>query len=192
MAAEQNNRQKTRIYSAGIMSQSFWFVELKKYLKLLSEGYTPGKIKTMVIQGNLFGSPNEYRARRIFGYISNRAAQMDETGLELFFSSNLATQKLLNLVYREKAILGGNTLEKSDANVFFRDKEIQSEVVAGWTDKTKIRIQSAYFNFLTDANLLSIADKQKIITPPLLDIALEQYLEANGETSIIKAITGVY
>lgn len=195
-------------YSAGIMSQSFWFVEFKKYLKLVSMGYTPEQIKVMVLQENLFGSPNEYRAKRIFCYISSRAAHMDEKGIELFFSSDLATQKLLNLVciirqdrlffefinevYREKAIIGAGALDRSDARIFFRNKEVQSETVAGWTDGTKKRVQSCYFNFLTDANLLTAVEKKKKITPPLLDIELERYLEANGEVSIVKAITGVY
>ncbi|MBE6692621.1 MAG: DUF1819 family protein [Ruminococcaceae bacterium] len=208
MADTQSNQQNTKTYSAGIMSQSFWFVEFKKYLKLISEGYMPEQIKVMVIQENLFGSPNEYRAKRIFGYISTRAAHIDEKGIELFFSSDLATQKLLNLiciirqdrlffefineVYREKAIIGTNVLEASDASIFFRNKEVQSEAVAEWTDGTKKRVQSCYFNFLTDANLLTVVDKKKTITPPLLDIALERYLEASGETSIVKAITGVF
>ena len=45
--------------------------------------------------------------------------------------------------------------------------------------------------YLVDANLITIIDKQRTITPPILDIALERYLEANGESAIIKAITGV-
>lgn len=208
MADTQSNQQNTITYSAGIMSQSFWFVEFKKYLKLVSEGYTPEQIKVMVIQENLFGSPNAYRAKRIFGYISSRASHIEEKGIKLFFSSDLATQKLLNLVciirqdrlffefinevYREKAIIGADTLDISDASIFFRNKEVQSEIVAGWTDGTKKRVQSCYFNFLTDANLLTVVEKKKKITPPLLDIELEHYLEANGEASIAKAITGVY
>lgn len=204
----KSNRQKQSIYSAGIVSQSFWFVEFKKYLKLVSQGCTYEQIKASVVQENLFGLSNEKRAVRIFGYISARTAQIDEKGIALFFSSDLSTQKLLNLiciirqdrlffefineVYKEKIILGVNALEASDANIFFRNKEIQSEAVAEWTDSTKKRIQSCYFNFLTDANLLTAADKKKMITPPFLDIALERYLEAVGEERIIKAITGVY
>ncbi len=207
MADTRQNRNDTLIYSAGIMSQSFWFVEFKKYLKLLSEGLSPEEIKISVTEKNLFGAPNAYRAKRIFGYLSNRADYIDREGIDLFFASDPATQKLLNLicvlrqdrlffefvneVYREKIILGMQTLELSDANIFFRNKEIQSETVAGWTDATKRRVQSCYFNFLTDANLLTVADKKKTITPPLLDPALEHYLETSGDTSILKAITGV-
>ena len=209
MIMEETQRaRRTADYSAGIMSQSFWFVEFKKYLKLYSEGYTADQIKEMVIHENLFGTPNEYRAKRIYGYIANRAAQLDEKGIELFFSSDLATQKLINLlcilyqdrlflefineVYRDKAIMGNEIIEATDAKVFFRNKEVQSETVAAWTDTTKRKVQACYFNFLIDANLLTIIGKEKKITPPLLDIAFERYLEAKGETTIIKAITGVY
>ena len=44
---------------------------------------------------------------------------------------------------------------------------------------------------MTDANLLTVEKKAKKITPPLLDVALERYLEANDEQAILKAITGV-
>lgn len=202
----QIKHPNNQTYSAGIISQSFWFVEFKKYLNLLLQGYTPAQIKDMVIQENIFASPNPSRARRIFGYISSRATNIDKEGIDLFFSSDLTTQKLLNLiciirkdrlffefineVYREKVILGANTLEISDANVFFRNKEVQSDIVAGWADGTKKRMRSCYFNFLADANLLTITDKKKIITPAILDMSLEHYLKANGEVSIIKAITG--
>ena len=43
---------------------------------------------------------------------------------------------------------------------------------------------------MSDANLLSADGKHRKITPPLPDIALERYLVAKGETSILKAVTG--
>lgn len=94
-------------------------------------------------------------------------------------------------VYREKNILGIPIIEDADVNIFFKNKEIQSEDIAAWTDGTKRRLRSIYFNYLTDANLLTVVDKKKTITPPILDIALERYLEACGESAMIKAITGV-
>ena len=42
-----------------------------------------------------------------------------------------------------------------------------------------------------DANLLTVVEKKKTITPPILDIALERYLEACGDGAMVKAITGV-
>lgn len=43
---------------------------------------------------------------------------------------------------------------------------------------------------MTDANLLTVVDKKKIITPPILDSTLEKYLLSLGEDTIVKAMTG--
>ena len=194
-------------YSAGLMSQSFWFIEFKKVIKLISEGKSEDEIKKMCIEENLFGAAKEYRAKRMYGYIWNRVKKLDKTLMELFLNSDLATQKIINLVaiirsdrlffefvfdvYREKNIIGTQVLEDTDANIFFKNKEIQSEDIAAWKDTTKRKLRQVYFNYLIDANLLTVVDKKKIITPPILDIALERYLEACGDSAIIKAITGV-
>lgn len=109
-------------YSAGLISQSFWFVEIKKIIKLMDDGKSEEEIKKMCINENLFGASKEYRAKRIYGYIWNRTKRLDKTLISLFCSSDLSTQKVINLiailrsdrlffefmfeVYREKNILG--------------------------------------------------------------------------------------
>lgn len=196
-----------KAYSAGLVSQSFWFVEMKKVIKLIDSGKNEEDIKKICIDENLFGAAKEYRAKRMYGYIWNRTKKLDKALIDLFCTSDLATQKIINLiailrsdrlffefmfeVYREKKILGVPVMENIDVNVFFKNKEIQSEDIAAWTDNTKRRLRSIYFNYLIDANLLTVVDKKKMITPPILDIALERYLETCGDNSIIKAITGV-
>ena len=173
-------------YSAGLISQSFWFVEMKKVIKLIDDGKSEEEIKKMCIEENLFGAAKEYRAKRIYGYIWNRAKRLDKTLIDLFCTSDLATQKVINLI----AILRSDRLFFEFMFEVYREK-IKSEDIAAWTDGTKRRLRSIYFNYLTDANLLTVVDKKKTITPPILDIALERYLEACGESVIIKAITGV-
>lgn len=193
-------------YSAGLVSQSFWFVEMKKVIKLKSEGKSDEEIKTLCIDDNLFGAINTKRARRMYGYILNRVNRLDEQMIQLFEISDLSTQKIINLisilegdrlffefifeVYREKVILGSDELNEFDLNVFFKNKEVQSEDINKWIDKTKKRLGSAYFNFMRDANLITLVDKKKTITPPVLDIELEKYLEINGKKSLVKAIRG--
>ncbi len=180
-------------YSAGLISQSFWFIEMKKIIKLIDEGKSEEEIKNLCISENLFGAAKEYRAKRIYGYIWNRAKKLDKTLIDLFVNSDLATQKIINLVailrtdrlffefmfevYREKNILGIPVIEESDVNIFFNNKEVQNDDIAEWTDGTKRRLRSVYFNYLTDANLLSIVDKQKTITPPILDTYSLKYRE---------------
>lgn len=194
-------------YSAGLMSQSSWFLEFKKVVKLRQEGMAYDDIKKKCVEENLFGAAKEYRALRMAGYIITRVKAMDDTLVELFCSSDLATQKLINLVtilrtdrlffefvyeiYREKVVLGVDTMEEADVNVFFTRKETQSELIAGWKDSTKRHLRSCYLNFMIDANLLTIVNKKKMITPPILDIALERYLQSVGEEVMVKALTGV-
>lgn len=194
-------------YSAGLVSQSFWFVEMKKMIKLKSEGKTEKEIKALCIEDNFFGAINKNRARRMYGYIWNRVKRLDDKMIQLFETSDVLTQKIINLiailegdrlffefifdVYREKVILGTEEINDFDLNVFFKNKEVQSEEVSGWIDRTKKRLGSAYFNFMTDANLITVVDKKRIITPPIFDNELEKYLVASGKESLVKAIKGV-
>lgn len=194
-------------YSAGLVSQSFWFVEMKKLIRLKNEKKSENEIKSLCIDENLFGAINENRARRMYGYLWNRVKHMDDKLIQLFETSDVATQKIINLitilerdklffefifeVYREKVILGTDEISDFDLNVFFKNKEVQSNEVSRWIDKTKKRLGSAYLNFMMDANLITVVDKKKTITPPVLDSELEKYLEAGGKQSLVKAIRGV-
>lgn len=194
-------------YSAGLMSQSFWFLEFKMAVKLRQSGMDYDDIKKKCVEENLFGAAKEYRANRMAGYIITRLKVMDDTMVDLFCNSDLVTQKIINLitilrtdrlffefvyeVYREKCSMGIDLMEDLDVNVFFSQKETQSELIAGWKETTKKKLRNCYLNFMTDANLLTVIDKKKTITPPILDIALERYLIANNEEVMVKALTGV-
>ena len=194
-------------YTAGIMSHSSWFIEFKKIVKLRQDGLDYEEIKKKCVEENLFGAINERSIRRTTSQLLKRLKSMDDRLVTLFCESDLATQKLINLitvlrndrlffefvyeVYREKVLIGTGYLEEIDLNVFFSQKEIQSEDVAGWTDTTKKKLKCAYVNFMADANLLVVEGKEKKITPPLLDYALEKYLIYNGEVLMVKALTGV-
>ena len=194
-------------YSSGLIEESFWFVEFKQFIKLLSEGRTWEEIKSMCLEDNLLGISKQYRITRIFAYLKNRIETLDKGMLDLFLESDLQTQKLINLiaiakynrlffeflyeVYREKVMLGALELMDSDINIFFKNKQEQDEKIAKWVDSTVKRLGSTYKNFLTDANLLTLENKQRKITPPILDIALEKYLETNGDIHMSKAIRGI-
>ena len=189
------------------MSQSFWFIEFKKVLPMVMEGKAQDEIKKYCIEQNIFGAVNANRSRRVTNYITNRAIALDETELKLFQDSDLSTQKIINLiaimrtdrllsefvyeVYRTRKILGFSEITAADIKQFFRDKELQEPLIEGWIDSSKNRLSGCYFNFLTEAGLPTTEGKRYIITPPLLDISLERYLEVKGETAMIKALTGV-
>ncbi len=194
-------------YSAGLMVEAPWFHEFKKMILLKQDGVPLEEIKRRCVEENLFGMPKEYRARRTYGYLLNRINVMDEALTDLFCNSDLSTQKLINFitvimgdrlffelineVYKEKVLLGYSELVASDINVFFTDKSMQDESMKGWKDTTFRRLRSGYFQFMTDANLLRKDNLKYYITPPVLDISLERYLQNSGKDRILKAITGV-
>ena len=193
-------------YSSGLVSESFWFIEFKKIIKLRNDGKSWDDIRDLCLNDNLLGISKEYRARRIYGYLKNRVDVIDEGLINIFINADLTTQKIINIiaiakknrlffeflyeVYREKVLLGAIELTDSDINIFFKNKQEQDEDISKWTDVTLKRLRSTYMNFLTDAGLLTVIDKQRRITPPILDILLENYLKDNGEKQMLKAIRG--
>ncbi len=77
--------ESNRKYSAGLMSQSFWFVEFRQYLRLKKENISDDEIKRRITEENLFGAPNECRAHRIGNYLSARAGRMSQEEARALF-----------------------------------------------------------------------------------------------------------
>ena len=194
-------------YSAGIMSESPWFLEFKKLVQLYHSGLTYEEVRRHCIEENVFGMQTERRVVTTFQYLNRRYQSMDATLTDLFCESDLATQKLINLiavvsgdrlffefmneVYREKCILGFDAMEVSDANTFFRNKSVESEELSAWKDTTFNKVRNSFYSFMQDANLIQKDGKRFLLTPPIMDIALERYLQYNGKESLWKAVTGV-
>jgi len=65
-------------YSSGLVSESFWFIEFKKIIKLRNDGKSWDDIRDLCLNDNLLGISKEYRARRIYGYLKNRVDVIDE------------------------------------------------------------------------------------------------------------------
>ena len=194
-------------YSAGIMSESPWFLEFKKLVQLYHSGLTPEEVRRRCIEENVFGMRTERRVTTTYQYLNRRFQSMDSTLVDLFCDSDLATQKLINLiavvggdrlffeflneVYREKCILGFDAIEVSDVNTFFRNKSVESDELAAWKDTTFAKVRASFTNFMLDANLLQKEGKRFLLTPPIMDVALERYLQYNGKEGLLKAIAGV-
>lgn len=198
------------VYSAGLMSQSFWFIEFKKLVMAVKEGKAADEIKRLCIDENWFGAVNSYRAKRMYGYLINRVKSMDYALIDVFVSSDVATQKLINLIcimkmdrlffefvyeiYRDKIILGNTEISTNDVTSFFVNKANQSEEISIWKESTIKHLKSTYMNFLTESGLATNINSNKTVkqvTPPFIDTSLEKYLNDNNGTAIFKAITGV-
>lgn len=200
----------TNLYSAGLMSQSFWFIEFKKIVSAINEGKSADEIKTLCVDENWLGAVNSYRAKRMYGYIINRVKSMDDDLIDIFISSDVATQKLIDLIcimktdrlffefvyeiYREKIILGNAEISLTDVSMFFVNKANQYDEISAWKDSTIKHLKSTYMNFLTESGLAMNINNNKAvkqITPPFIDAMLEAYLNDNNGLAVIKALTGV-
>lgn len=194
-------------YSASAVKLSFWFIEFRKVTELLCEGKSADQIKYLALNENLFAAPTSLRANQIYNTVIGRIKAMHNSFIPLFMHSDLATQKLLALiaamaydtlffdfvyeVIREKMILGSNELFDSDVNVFFKDKQLQNEKVAGWTDATLMRLSRCYKTMLYEAGIIDKAKTAKKILRPILAPELVRWLEQNGMRVYVKALAGV-
>lgn len=196
-------------YNAGLMAQSFWFVEFKKIVVLYKNGADYDEIKHQCIEENLFGAINPTREKRMCGYLLTRLRSMDDRLIDLFVNADVSTQKLINLitvmttnrlffefvyeVYRNKLIVGDTSIDLKDGNIFFAQKETQNDDLASWKESTKKKLRSLFLNMLTEADLVRWADDKKqkrIVNRVFITMELENYLKATN-MSMYKAIAGV-
>ena len=198
---------KRKEYSAGMVKLSFWFAEFRKVIELLSSGKTIPEIKQMNVQENIFSAPTQARAIQIFNTVSTRVKGLDSSFYAVFAKSDISTQKFIALiavmrtdslffdfvyeVYREKLILGIDELADSDVGIFFKNKQLQSEKVAKWTDYTLKRLGTCYKTMLMEAGLIDRGTGTRKILKPILDKDLEECLKVNGMETTLRALTGV-
>ena len=194
-------------YSAGMVKLSFWFAEFRRVIELLQSGKTLPEIKQLNIQENIFSAPTQARAIRIFNTVATRVKCLEPSFYPLFQQSDLSTQKLIALiavmksdslffdfvyeVYRDKLILGIDELADSDISVFFKNKQLQSEKVAKWTDYTLKRLGTCYKTMLMESGLIDQGTGTRKILKPILDKDLEECLKVNGMETTLRALTGV-
>ena len=194
-------------YSAGMVKRSFWFSEFRRVIQHLNSGKTIAEIKKMNIKENIFAAPTQARAIQIFNTVARRIKSLDQAVYLLFEQSDVSMQKIITLiaimatdslffdfvyeVYREKLILGSDELTDSDIRIFFKNKQMQSEKVAIWTDYTLKRLGTCYKTLLMEAGITDRSTGNRKILKPILDKSLEDCLRSNGMEIMIHALTGV-
>ncbi|MNO27933.1 hypothetical protein D3C76_178190 [compost metagenome] len=198
---------KKKEYSAGMVKLSFWFSEFRKVVHLINTGKTLHEIKSLNLEENIFAAPTQERAIQIYNTVSGRVKILNPSFYSLFEQSDVSTQKIIAIiaimmtdslffdfiyeVYREKLIIGSEELADSDIRIFFKDKQLQSEKVAKWTDYTLKRLGTCYKTLLMEAGLTDRASGSRKILKPILDNKLEQCLKENGMELMIHALIGV-
>jgi len=194
-------------YSAGAVKHSFWFMEFRKEVKLLFEGKSFEEIKEMCREENIFAASTPQRALQIYNTVSARIKSLGNDFYLVFLNGDVSTQKLFNLtaimandtlffdfvyeVIREKMIIGSNEYKPSDLSIFFKDKQLQSEKVAGWTDATFSRLEKNYRTFLFEAGVTNKGKEVRKIFKPILEPNMERWLIDNDMKQIVKALLGV-
>jgi len=194
-------------YSAGAVKFSFWFMEFKTVIKLLTEGKTLTDIKEINQQENLFGAPTALRSGQIYSTVSARIKSLDDSFYPVFMDGDLATQKMFNLVatmahdtlffdfvyevIREKMIIGSNEFANSDISIFFSDKQLQDKKVAKWTDATLNRLGRSYKTMLFESGMTDKGKMVRKIYKPILDPVIEQWLVNYNMKIMVEALTGV-
>jgi hypothetical protein len=195
------------VYSAGMVSKPFCYIEFKKVAELLASGASYDDIKRNALSKHLFDVKKEYRAKEIYNIVTARAKTLGDDGIKLFGQCDLQTKKLIALVaalnverilyeflhevYQEKLVLGEKEFSELDSRVFFKNKREQSETIARWTDRTIHKLRNSILNYMTDAGLLLKVGDIIQITPPIPSEEFKAYLFRAGKGHYLAAMTGV-
>lgn len=195
-------------YSASAVKFSFWFAECKTTLSLLNEGKSFQDIARLSQENNIYLATSQARGKLICSTCAKRlkALNPDQALMTLFFSSDVATQKLINLiaimasdalffnliytVIKDKLIIGNFELTDSDFRIFFRNIQSQDERAAKWTEATVKKLTTTYKSYLADAGLTDRARSVRQLYRPILDPVLENWLLSHDMRPVVSALTG--
>ena len=194
-------------YSAGLTSKLFWLQESRKTAGYILDGYSKTDIRKIAWEENIFQVKAEYRAYEVLNGTYRRVSVLPKAVLQAFTACDVETAKILNLiailidsrlffeflreVYDEKIRLGEKEITDRDLNIFFSDKALQSDVVAGWTDTAVRKLKQCIIRMMFEAGLLGSSAKPRIIRPIHIDYRTEELLAANGLGEYLKAVKGV-
>ncbi|KRL03908.1 DUF1819 family protein [Liquorilactobacillus hordei] len=193
-------------YSAGLVSQRFWFYETKQYIEMLNDNKIDKEIKQLSDEVNIFGAVSTSRAKEICNAARRRANILGKDMQEFFPSLNIDNQKIVILisvlllndlmlefmmeVYQFQLQRGVLQLTPTDYKAFFSEKQRTNKVVASWKPYTYNRLASSYKNYLLESGLIRETKGVDTITPKILDSRVLKWLKSINRLDIIEAITG--
>ncbi len=182
-------------------------MEFRNEVKLLSEGRTFEEIRELCKTENIFASVTPERALLTYNAVTARIKALGDSFYPVFMNGDVATQKLFALaammvndtlffdfvyeVIREKMIIGSNEYTQSDLNIFFKDKQLQCEKMAGWSEMTLGKLSRNYKTYLYEAGVTDKGKDVRKIYKPILEPDMERWLIDNDMKQIVKALSGV-
>ena len=192
-------------YSAGGTSNRLWYVETKETARLLQVN-TWEETREIVLSDNLYQQSKESRLTAEFLCIQRRLKALPEDLVKMLVKSDINTAKVITLigcmasdllffefmyeVFRQKLYMGDEMLTDADWNIFFKDKQEQSDKVAGFSDSTNERLRQAYFRTLFEAGMITDSKKDRKLVKPIIDPDLKYLLQRNAMEKYYLALTG--
>ena len=88
-------------------------------------------------------------------------------------------------------IIGNDEFADIDIRVFFKNKQLQDEKVAEWTDATLKRLGACYKTLLYEAGMTDKGKECRKILKPILDPVMANWLKDHDMELMVKALTGV-
>ena len=193
-------------YSAGLTSKLFWLQESRITSKYILEGYSKADIRKIAWEENIYQVKAEYRAYEVLNGTYRRVSLLPKEVLQVFVDCDIEMAKILNLiailedsrlffeflheVYCEKIRLGEKEISDRDLIVFFSDKALQSEVVAGWTDVAVKKLKQCITRMMFEAGLLERSSKPRTIRRIHIDYRMEELLKKYELEEYLKTIKG--
>ena len=172
----------------------------------MTEGHSKADIREFVWSENIYQVKAEYRAIEVLNNTWRRVALLPEDVCTHFVACDIETAKVINLiavmmdsrllfefmhdVFSEKLRLGEREITDRDLNVFFADKALQSEVVAGWTETATRKLKQGITRILFEASLLESSKRPCAIRRLHVNYRAEDLLRQKGLGEYLNAITG--
>ncbi len=194
-------------YSAGLTSKLFWLQEARKTASYIADGFSKSEIRAIAWDENIYRVRAEYRAYEVLNGTYRRVSLFSMDLLKVFLSCDIETAKVLNLIsilmdsrlffefmhemYDEKLRIGETEITDRDLNVFFANKAMQSEVVAGWTDTAVKKLKQCFCRMMYEAGLLESSAKPRIMRRIHIDYRTEELLKRNGLEAYLNVVKGV-
>ena len=183
-------------YKASITGRPFLFNETVAVARLLIEEWDEQEITRSVVEDNLFQVESVHSRRFTLGVVMSRLKRSPRELLEFlaYGEQNLARLANLYLMLREhrllreisaelladKLLLFDETLSRAELESFLEHKREQSDIIAGWSEKTFEKVRRNAARVFVDAGLLEGRGPWRI-TPPFVPKALEQFLRERGD-----------
>lgn len=144
-------------YSAGAVKFSFWFMEFRKTVQLLSEGKSFADIKKLNEETNIYGAPTKLRAQQIYSTVTARIKTLGPA----MFSRIGCCVEYADLTVEQKQKIVNNWYDsimaslKDDERVYIETTDIHEWFLKNAERYDNIRIlkskmENAIFEKLTD------------------------------------------